>query len=188
MPKSAPALIIVTGPPATGKTLLATRLAADLRLPLLTKDRIKEILFDTLGWSDRAWSRQLGGASMELLYAGIEAQLMAGCACVAESNFRAEWAVPRFQALQARYGCRPIEINCHADGPTLLARFQARAADPTRHPGHAETGDLGAWTAELLRGSYPDLALGGPILTVDTTDFAAVDYPSILNAVRCGMG
>ncbi len=188
MPEPAPALVIVTGPPATGKTTLATHLAADLRLPLLTKDTIKEILFDTLGWSDRAWSRRLGGAAMELLYAGIEAQLRAGCACVAESNFRAVWAVPRFQALQARYGFRPIEINCRSDGPRLLARFQTRAADPTRHPGHVEAADLADLTAELLRGSYPDLALGGPVLTIDTTDFATVDYPAILNTVRCGMG
>ena len=92
------------------------------------------------------------------------------------------------QALQARYGLRPIEINCYADGPTLLARFQARACGPSRHPGHVETGDLGEWTAELLRGSYPDLALGGLLLRVDTTDFATIDYPAILRAVKGGIG
>ena len=99
MPESAPALIIVSGPPGSGKTTLATRLAADLRLPLLTKDRIKEILFDTLGWSDRAWSQRLGTATMELLYADLEAQLAAGCPSVIESNFRVEWAGPRFASV-----------------------------------------------------------------------------------------
>ncbi|MDQ2807958.1 MAG: ATP-binding protein [Chloroflexota bacterium] len=182
-----PALIIVSGPPASGKTTLATRLAADLRLPLLTKDRLKEILFDTLGWSDRAWSRRLGAATMELLYASVEAQLTAGCPCIVESNFRVAWAGPRFQALQARYGFRPIEIDCHAAGPVLLARFQARAAAGTRHPGHVETDDPAAWAADLLPGYYPALALGGLLLRVDTTDFAAVDYPALLNAVECEM-
>ena len=53
-------LIIVTGPPASGKTGLARRFAADLRLPLICRDDFKEKLFDTLGWSDRAWSKRLG--------------------------------------------------------------------------------------------------------------------------------
>ncbi len=182
-----PALIVVSGPPAVGKTTLATRLAADLRLPLLTKDRIKELLFDTLGWSDRAWSRRLGAATMELLYALVEVQLAAGCPCVIESNFRVEWAGPRFQTLRTQYGYRPIEINCHADGPTLLARFQARAAGGTRHPGHVETADPAEWAADLLPGCYPDLNLGGLLVRVDTTDFNAVDYPALLATVQTAM-
>jgi predicted kinase len=174
-----PALILVNGPPASGKTTLATRLAADLRLPLIAKDRIKEILFDTLGWSDRDWSRRLGGVTMELLYAAVETQLAAGCPCLVESNFHAEWAAPRFQALRVQYPYRPIEVICYAAGPVLAARFLARAQTAARHPGHAETGDLGEWLADLERGPYPALALGGPLLRVDTTDWAAVDYPAI---------
>lgn len=53
-PHPSPQVILVNGLPATGKTTLARRIATDLRLPLLAKDAIKETLFDTLGWSDRA--------------------------------------------------------------------------------------------------------------------------------------
>ena len=65
-------LIIVSGPPASGKTTLSRRLAADLRLPLVQRDSFKEIMFDTLGWQDRAWSQRLGGASYELLYYALD--------------------------------------------------------------------------------------------------------------------
>ena len=57
---------IVTGPPGAGKSTLAEYLARELCLPLISKDGIKEILFDTLGWHDREWSKKLGHASFEL--------------------------------------------------------------------------------------------------------------------------
>ena len=45
-------LIIINGAPCTGKTTLGRKLAKQLRLPFLSKDGIKEVLFDTLGWED----------------------------------------------------------------------------------------------------------------------------------------
>jgi len=60
-------LVLVTGPPASGKTSLAQPLARHLGLPLLGKDTIKEVLFDSLGTGDRAWSRRLGAASYAVL-------------------------------------------------------------------------------------------------------------------------
>ena len=53
-------LVVVAGPPGTGKTTLAAKIAEDFRLPLITKDGIKESLFDSLGTGDREWSRKLG--------------------------------------------------------------------------------------------------------------------------------
>ena len=42
-------LIIINGAPCTGKTTLGRKLAKQLCLPFLSKDGIKEVLFDTLG-------------------------------------------------------------------------------------------------------------------------------------------
>jgi predicted kinase len=57
-------LIVVTGLPGSGKATLSAELAARLDLPLIAKDRYKEILFDTLGVRDRSWSRQIGQAAI----------------------------------------------------------------------------------------------------------------------------
>jgi predicted kinase len=79
-------LVYVSGAPGSGKTSLAVPLAAALGYALLAKDRIKETLHDALGAPepDRAWSRRLGGAAMELLWA-----LAADApAVVIEANFR----------------------------------------------------------------------------------------------------
>ena len=61
-------VVVVTGLPASGKTTLSRRLSEALRLPLLSKDLVKESLFDVLGVNDRAWSLQLGAATMEVLW------------------------------------------------------------------------------------------------------------------------
>ena len=79
-------LVYVSGAPGSGKTSLAVPLAAELGYALLTKDRIKETLHDAFGAPepDLAWSRGLGGAAMELLWA-----LAADApAVVIEANFR----------------------------------------------------------------------------------------------------
>jgi predicted kinase len=73
-----PLLILLVGLPGTGKTTLAKQLAVDLEIPVIGKDEIKKILFDTLGWKDREWSVRLGGASFDLLYLLIEKMLSAG--------------------------------------------------------------------------------------------------------------
>ena len=46
-------LIIVTGAPGTGKTTLALDLSRRLGLPVLSRDDLKERLFDRIGWKDR---------------------------------------------------------------------------------------------------------------------------------------
>ena len=53
-------LVIISGPPGAGKMVLGRRLAQALGFPFINKDDIKEILFDTLGWHDREWSKKLG--------------------------------------------------------------------------------------------------------------------------------
>ena len=42
-------LLVVTGPPCAGKTTLAAQLGLELSLPVVHRDVLKEILFDTLG-------------------------------------------------------------------------------------------------------------------------------------------
>jgi Zeta toxin len=64
-------MVFVSGAPGAGKTSLAVPLAAELGFALVCKDRLKETLRDALGAPapDLAWSRTLGAAAMELLWA-----------------------------------------------------------------------------------------------------------------------
>jgi predicted kinase len=179
-----PLLIVVSGLPATGKTTLARHLAEELRLPLIARDALKESLFDTLGWSDREWSKKVGLAALRLLYHVTEAELRAGRSLIVESNFSPALDAERFRGFQRDYGAEIVQILCKAEGETLYRRFRERWESGGRHPGHVEHTQLEAIREALLRGRAEPLDIAAPLLEVDTSDFAAVDHMRIVAFVR----
>lgn len=182
-----PALLIVTGHPATGKTTLARALAAELRLPMVSKDMVKEALFETIGWRDRAWSQQVGVMAIAMLYQLCGEYLAAGRSLVVESNFRPDLDTPRMAELLARHPFRPVQLRCVARREVMVARYLARIAAGERHPGHCERPD--EVSAEKVRalGAIRPLALGGPLITVDTSDPAALDHGALVGWARTAL-
>lgn len=178
-----PTLIIVTGHPATGKTTLSQALAASLRLPLLSKDAFKELMFDGLGWSDREWSRQVGATAIAMLYHTAATILASGQSVIMESNFRVDLDTPRMQRLQTIAPFRPVQIRCVANGNVLAERIIRRVALGQRHHGHCD--DMSPADLEVVRtrGDIVPLPIGGSLLTVDTTDPAQVNLNAIIQWV-----
>lgn len=182
--------LLVNGLPGSGKTTLARALAAELALPLLSKDAVKETLADALAAlrppqhdddaaAQRGWSAALGRAAGETLWTLLGD---ARGAAVLESPWLAPLR-PVVLAGLARAGVNPadtVEVWC--DLPPALARARFDARMPTRHPIHPERpgGDPGDWPA-WTRDARP-LALGGHLLRVDTT--APVDAPALAARLR----
>jgi hypothetical protein len=138
---------------------------------LLGKDRIKETLHDGLGApaADLAWSRRLGGAAMELLWA-----LAADApAVVLEANFRphSDYERDRISAL----GGRLVEVNCACPPEVAARRYAQRAV--ASHPVHVVTSLSPDFLAEF------DRPVGlGELIIVDTT--APVDVAALAGQVR----
>jgi glucokinase len=125
-------VVLVNGIPGAGKTTLSRPLAAELGFPLLAKDTIKESLFDTLGVRDRAWSRQLGTASMGVVRALVEQ--MPG-PVVVDNNVSPEHR-PFFVDDCTRAGVElVVEVWCEVPVELAFERYTARV---DRHPGHCD--------------------------------------------------
>ncbi len=178
-----PTLIIVTGHPATGKTTLSQALAAGLRLPLLSKDAFKELMFDGLGWSDREWARRVGATAIVMIYHTAATILASGQSLIMESNFRVDLDTPRMQRLYDSHPFQPVQIRCVARGDVLVERIVNRVAAGNRHPGYCD--DMSPSDLEIVRtrGDIAPLPLAGPLLTVDTTFPERIDMAAILNWV-----
>ena len=159
-------IILVSGAPAAGKTTLATALAADLNLPLISKDDIKETLVDALDGpaADLAWSRVVGGAAMQVLW-----RLAERCpAAILEANFRPH--NPYEHARLRQLDARVIELHCTCPAEELVRRFALRA--PTAHAAHP----LRGLSADLLAEFDQPMGIGH-VIEVDTS--VPVDVPSL---------
>ena len=91
-------MIIVTGRPAAGKSTLARWLSQELKLPLVSKDTIREELFDRLGWKDRKWAQELGKASVDMMFYFARAELAVGGSIIMDNSFPHLFPTPGFRS------------------------------------------------------------------------------------------
>jgi predicted kinase len=173
-----PLVVVVTGPPASGKTTIARVLADALPAPLLAKDTIKEALFDGLGTGDAEWSRKLGIATYGILYLVLEEELRAGRSCVLEANFDHNEASAQLAAIQLRRPFRALQIVCAASREVLIERFVERS--DSRHPGHIDEERLEDVIESIDAGRWRELELDGETIEVDTTDWASVNVDALV--------
>jgi predicted kinase len=182
-------LIIVNGLPASGKTTLARRLAADVSLPVFSRDGMYETLYDAFDCQSNGELPLLGQTSFTMLYYVVGSLLAADKSLIVEGFFgRPELRSAEFLKLQADYGFEPLQIVCRVDGKVLLQRIVARAGSPERHSGHHDLEHLAANRERLLRGDLAPLALGGQLIEIDTTTPASFDYAALLQQVRAALG
>ena len=174
----------MSGPPCTGKTTLANKIAEQFHLPLVSKDDIKESLFHSLGTKDREWSKRLGISSYRLLYCFIESILRAGYSLIVESNFQDQYDSEQFRNLMRDYRFTPLQIQCKTEGDVLFERFKKRSESGERHPGHVDHLNYSEFEEDLLKGRYEPLSIQGEVVNIDTTDFTKIDHDGLLRRIQ----
>ena len=123
---SVSSVIIIAGPPASGKTVLSRKIADTFMLPLISKDDIKielyEYLKDIIGIEDRLISR----ASYNMLFYLFKSFVKSGTNFVVESNFDLNESVDNIRKIRKEFRFDSLTILCNADINILYERFLKR--------------------------------------------------------------
>jgi predicted kinase len=170
--------ILVSGPPGSGKTTPALDLAAELGFALISKDHIKETLFDTMDGvpGDLASSRKFGAAAMELLW--ILARHSPQVILEANFRYRSEYERNRVREIKGTV----VEVYCDCPVAEVQRRFEERARSPEYHLTHT----FASITREYIEEFGRPLGIG-TVVRADTSkpvDIAAlgVEVSNMWNA------
>jgi predicted kinase len=158
-------LIVVTGPPAAGKSTIARAVADLLGWPLVAKDAIKETLAEALDVHGRAESQALGVATFEVLFHVLDELLRARVSAVAEGNFA------RTEPFARLPPARALQVHVSAPPETLRARLADR---PGRHAVHYDAEAAAEIADRAAAGEWEPLPLDAELLRVDTEPFPDV--------------
>ena len=192
--------ILVTGIPAAGKSTMAEVVSEKLKLPVISKDNIKELLFDNVGFQSRAEKVKLGVASMEIMYYAAGQLMKAGQPFILENNF--EYSSKQgIQTFLEKYQYSALTITLTGDYEVIYQRFLKRESSPDRHRGHVvndcypERKEKDPETSRSKTISYESFVRGieqrgfdafcadGRQIKVDTTDFSKMNMEELFSQI-----
>lgn len=188
--------ILVTGIPAAGKSSMAKILAEALHLPVISKDAIKERMYDAIGFRSRAEKVQLGVASMNIMYYMAEQLMQCGQTFILENNFE-DISKEGLLSILERHAYTAITVTLTGDYHVIYQRFLARDQSPDRHRGHVvndcypETGgshpvpptSFEKFVFSIETRGMDRFTANGPQIIVDTTDFSKIDREIVIQRI-----
>ena len=126
-------LIVISGDLAAGKSTLAASLSAELNLVHLTKDSLKEIACDAIGYNTREENRQLSIAATDSMIYFFNQSALVGQSLILEANFRQD-EMMKIKEIADEYHYQVLLIVLTGDINLLYQRFLDRMAN--RHIAH----------------------------------------------------
>ncbi len=196
-------IILISGIPGVGKTTLAQYLNKQLKIPMVSKDIVKEKLYDTIGFKSRDEKVKLGIGAMEVMYHFADNCLNIDIPIILENNFE-NISKPKLLELIKKHNCKVLNLILNGDPEVIYERFIERDLSPKRHRGHVintqypepegeqEKQTFTQITSEqftsimesLEKRGMVNFDIGDDIIHVDTTDFNSISYDDILLQVK----
>jgi predicted kinase len=157
-----PTLVVVSGPPRTGKTTLAHTVASALPCPAVCRDEIKEGMVHSNPGFVASTSDELTLRTYGLFFDTMALLLRAEVTLVAEAAFQHRLWVQGLTPLDDLASLRIV--RCSVSEQIARDRQQQRLLDQSTRSAHAD--------AEHLSRAEPfdSLHLDAPTLDVDTSD------------------
>jgi predicted kinase len=163
-----PTLLVVSGPPGSGKTTLARRIAQQVGWPLICRDEIKQGLVHGAPAVEPASQDLLNQQTLAAFFDVLAVLLRAGVSVVAEAAFQDRLWRPGLESLADLAAIRVI--RCVADAAIARERIACRAETDVHRAAHADHELLAAISAgDYSLTGFVWISLAVPTLTVDTT-------------------
>ena len=192
--------ILVTGIPAAGKSTMARKLSEALEIPMISKDDIKEIMFDDLGFDSRAEKVALGVAAMNIMYYVAEQFMKLEKPFILENNFENSSKEGLLRILE-KYSYKAITVTLTGDYRAIYNRYAERNNSPERHRGHVvntcypEIGEkeivppipFEAYVDGFVGRGMDSFVGNGPQIIVDTSDFSEINMECVLNRIKAAI-
>lgn len=188
--------ILITGIPASGKSTMAEYLSEALGIPSISKDIIKELMFDVIGFQSREEKVKLGIASMDIMYYMAEQLMKCRQPFILENNFE-NTSKEGLLAILKKYSYQAVTVSLTGEYPAIYQRFLQRNESPDRHRGHVVNDHYPEreratpvkpvsyenFVAGIVNRGMDSFSANGPQLVVDTTDYSTVDKEALLHKI-----
>ena len=185
-----PTLVVVSGPPGSGKTTLAHALAQAMPCPAVCRDEIKEGMAHAHGGDFQGGRGDpLTQRTLPLFFEVLHLLIGAGVSVVAEAAFQDRLWKPQLAPLAELADLRIV--RCTVDAAVSFERAARRAAaSESRLRAHGDS-TLGKGIAEWRQSfeSFEHISLSAPSIDVDTTSGYDPKLEEVLDFInRSGSG
>ena len=128
-------LLLISGDLATGKSTFAEILSQRYGVAVMYKDKIKEVLGDTIGFANREENKRLSVATMAIMTYGFSELAVLHKSAILEANFKAD-EMKRLHEIATQNGYEVLTLVLSADMEIIYKRFVNRIENENRHAVH----------------------------------------------------
>ncbi len=179
-------ILLITGDLATGKSTFANILSQRYNTNVFFKDSIKEILGDTIGFSNREENKKLSNASMELMFFIFSEFVKLGKGLILESNFH-RTELERLHEIAQDNAYDVLTIALYGDVEVLHARYLNRMTNENRHSVHLSTTIDKFEDFKKCSDYLESIDIPGEVIRIDATDFGYQSSGEILAEIDAFM-